>query len=34
MSRPGPQPESEAQPGLATAELRREHEIILRALTT
>ncbi|MBI4011305.1 MAG: hemerythrin domain-containing protein [Candidatus Rokubacteria bacterium] len=33
MSRPGPQPESEAQPGLATAELRREHEIILRALT-
>ena len=33
MSRPGPRPESEAQPGLATAELRREHEIILRALT-
>jgi len=33
MSRPRPEPESEAQPGMATGDLRREHEIILRALT-
>ncbi len=33
MSRPRPEPEGEAPPGLATVDLRREHEIILRAVT-